>query len=118
MSMDMNFWKYKKGIYLDNDEVYAKACCNGEEIGGLEQLPIKEILNKVSKVFTSWRALDIGNYEKEGCGSFSIFTTSQIVRFDCYGMTENDMNLLIDIMLEYDCPLYDSKISERFDGEN
>lgn len=118
MSVDLDFWKYKKGIYLDNDEVYAKACCNGEIVDGLEELPIKEIIEKVSGVFNNWTALDEENYEKVGRGSFSIFTTSQIVRFDCYGMAGEDMNLLIDIMLEYDCPLFDPQISERFDGEN
>lgn len=24
MGYDLNFWKYKKGIYLDNQEVYEK----------------------------------------------------------------------------------------------
>lgn len=61
--------------------------------------------------------MDEKNYEKSGQGAFSIFTTSQIIRFDCYGMSEKDMNLLIDIMLAYDCPLFDPQINERFDGK-
>lgn len=117
MSMDLDFWKYKKGICLDNREVYLKACCDGEEIDALEQLPIEEILNKLAVVFKDWTALDKNNYEKEGHGAFSIFTTLQIVRFDCYGMNGDDMNLLIDIMLDFGCPLYDPQISERFDVE-
>lgn len=52
--------------------------------------------------------------KKEGHGAFQIFTTSQIVRFDCYGMQGADMNILIDILLDFGCPLYDPQISTRF----
>ena len=45
-----------------------------------------------------------------------IFTTSQIVRFDCYGMQEADMNALMDILIDFGCPLYDPQISTRFDS--
>ena len=42
--------------------------------------------------------------------------TDQIVRVDCYGMTEYSMNKVIDILDKYNCPLYDSTIDVRFDG--
>ena len=43
MSIDLNFWKCKKGMKLDSNEVYQRVCCNGEEIEGLEHLPIEAI---------------------------------------------------------------------------
>ena len=60
------------------------------------------------------------NYNKAGIdndgeGSFNIFTTSQFVQFDCYDINKDDMNMLIDIMLEYGCRLYDPQIETRFD---
>lgn len=115
MSVDLDFWKYKKDVKEDNQMVYEKACCDGMELDILEILPIEDIRNRISVVFKDWTVLDKNNYEKDGYGAFSIFTTSQIVRFDCYGMYGNDMNLLMDIMLEYGCPLYDPQISVRFD---
>lgn len=116
MSMDLNFWKYKEGAVHDDGRVYERACCDGERMEELEGLSIKEILKKVASVFFDWTALSDSQYEKEGRGSFEIFTTPQIVRFDCYGMQEKDMNLLVDILIDFGCPLYDPQISERFDG--
>ncbi len=49
-------------------------------------------------------------------GAFQIFTIPQAVRFDCYGMQEADLNSLVDILIEFGCPLYDPQISTRFDS--
>lgn len=116
MSIDINFWKYKKGVIHDDIRIYKQACCDGKLLEELESLPIEEILSKISAVFSKWNALDKMHYEKENKGAFEIFTTTQIVRFDCYGMQETDMNTLIDVLIDFGCPLYDSQISTRFDG--
>lgn len=116
MSYDLNFWKYKDGAIHDNQKIYESACCDGEISEALENLPIEDILNKISCAFSDWTSLNNNQYEKEGKGSFEIFSTPQIIRFDCYGMQESDMNSLMDILIEFGCPLYDSQISERFDG--
>lgn len=118
MSMDINFWKYKEGVTHDNTRIYEQACCDGKLLEELESLPIDEIFNKIAFVFSDWTALDKRHYEneKEGKGAFEIFTTSQIVRFDCYGMLEADMNTLMDILIDFGCPVYDPQISTRFDG--
>ena len=49
-------------------------------------------------------------------GAFQIFTIPQAVRIDCYGMQEADLNSLVDILIEFGCPLYDPQISTRFDS--
>lgn len=116
MSVDLNFWKYADGIYLDNQQVYFKACCEGEAVEGLEQLPLAEVMQKLRTTFSEWTQNAPDDFSREGHGAFQIYTTSQIVRFDCYGMSGDDMNLLMDVMLDFDCPLYDPQISTRFDG--
>lgn len=117
MSMDLDFWKYKDGAAHDNTAVYETACCDGELMDELESLPIDEILKKVAAAFSDWTVHDDGKgYDNAEQGAFRIFTTSQIVRFDCYGMRESDMNSLMDIMISFGCPLYDPQISERFDA--
>ena len=117
MSMDLNFWKYKENTAHDHETVYQTACCDGEIMEVLEILPIDDILKKVTNTFSDWTIQDGGkDFEKKGHGAFRIFTTSQIVRFDCYGMQGDDMNTLIDILLDFGCPLYDPQISTRFDS--
>lgn len=116
MSYDLNFWKYKEGVPHDNSKVYEHACCQGEELEELERLPVDEILNIIAEKFSHWTALDKFSYESSKSGSFEISVTSQTVRFDCYNMSGEDMNVLMDILFQFGCPLYDSGISTRFDS--
>ena len=116
MSYDLNFWKYKDGVYLDNQKVY-ESLSNGELVDGLEGLPIPDILKSIESNFKAptWVKLDDLTYESES-GAFQIFTTSQFFRIDCYDMSGDDMNLFIDIGNEFSCPLYDPQVGQRFDG--
>ena len=116
MSVDFCFWQYKKNEVHNDSKVYELACCDGEIVDGLENLPIDEILKKVEDTFSDWTKLYQNTYEKANNGSFEIFTTPQIVRFDCNGVQESTINILIDILIDFGCPLYDPQISERFDS--
>lgn len=116
MSMDLNFWKYKKNVPHKDSEVYERACCDGEALDCLEPLPIDEILNQIAAIFSDWTAYGKKDYEKDGQGAFQIFTTDQIVRFDCYNMKEADMNSMMDVLAAFGCPVYDPQISTRFDS--
>lgn len=116
MGVDLNFWKYQNGVYLDNANVYQNACCNQEQVEGLEALPIEEILQETAAVFQDWKAIDMWNYEnKEGQGVFQITTTPQTVRFDCYAMELADMKRFSSMMSKFGCSLYDSQLGVLFD---
>lgn len=116
MSIDLNFWKYQDGTYLDNAAVYRSACCDQEEVEGLALLPIEDILSETASAFQDWNALDAFNFEKkEGEGSFQISTTPQTVRFDCYSMERADMKRFSTVMSKFGCPLYDPGQGVRFD---
>lgn len=115
MSMDLDFWKYKKDVEQNHKEVYEEACCGGIELPVLEILPIGEIRDRIFSAFKDWTTMDGDTFKKEGHGSFSIFTTSQIVRIDCFDMDGDVMNTFIDIMAQYGCALYDPQTSERFE---
>lgn len=116
MSVELDFWKYQKGIYLDNKNVYRNACCDQERVEGLEDLPIEDILKETAAVFQDWDAIDQFNYEKKtGQGSFQISTTPQMVRFDCYSMEQADMKRFSAIMSKFGCPPYDPQLGVRFD---
>lgn len=117
MSYDLSFWKYKEGVYLENQEVYV-SCSDEITVDGLEDLPINDILKAVALEFKDWQMEDsMQSYEnKDGDGSFQIEYTGQFIRFDCYNMEGEDMNRLIDVMIEFQCPLYDSQVLQRYDG--
>lgn len=116
MSYDLNFWRYREGAAHDHKKVYEAACCEGERLSELEELPIEDILQKVAAVFSHWEALSPADYESPSGGAFQITTTPQTVRFNCYGVSGDDMNRLMDILIEFGCPLYDPQIEERFDS--
>lgn len=116
MGVDLNFWKVQDGFDLDSAAVYQTACCDHENVEGLESLPIEEILKETAAGFPDWNAVDLWNYEKkDGQGSFQITTTTQMVRFDCYSMERTDMKRFSSIMSKFECPLYDPQLGVRFD---
>lgn len=118
MGIDLDFWKYIKGAVKADEKVYEEVCCGGGSLDILEELPVKDILKRVGEEFADWIAVDNETYEKDDGGTFSIFTTPQAVRFDCYDMSGEDMNRLVDVMGEFGCPLYDPQLGERFDRGN
>lgn len=116
MSRHMAFWKYNDGTYLDNQKIYEEVCCGEGRADGLSPLPVKDILDRVDKVFSDYDKLDSMNYESNR-GAFTIFAKEQTVLFDCgWSMLASELNKIIDIMLEFDCPFYDPQIQVRFDG--
>lgn len=117
MSVDLDFWKYKPGVDHDDQRVY-EALSDGETLADVQELPIEEIRARVREVFSGWKWPDKDNCENPaGKGGFTLYTTSQLVRFDCYWMSEEQMNRLMDILIEgFGCPLYDPQVSTRFDG--
>ena len=113
MAYDLSFWKYEEGKTNVHEEVYARLS-DGEVVQGVANLPIEEIKRDVALQFKDWERLDEYHFVKED-EAIEVYMTDQFVRFDCYGVSEEDMNRLIDIMLAYDCCLYDSAINVRFE---
>jgi len=113
VSYDLDFWRYKPGTTLDHQEVYQKLC-DGREVAGLETLPITDIRQAIADAFAQgWQQVGADSWESQ-TGAFQLYTTSQFVRVDCYGMAGDDMNKIIDVLLEFNCPLYDPQVGERF----
>lgn len=116
MSLDLNFWKEIdeiEGVEMSYREIYERLS-NEEVIEGLEELPIPKILEKLQQHFSDWEISEQIYFEKDNM-AFDINYTSQFVRFDCYSVPGTIMNDIIDIMISFKCPLYDSAIDERFE---
>ncbi len=115
MSIDLNFWKYREGVYLDNEAVYQAACCEMEAVEGLEALPLEDILGEIEAAFPEWTAPDPTSRQRGG-GSFEILALPQAIRFDCYSMEQADMKRFSTLMSRFGCPLYDPQQGVRFDN--
>lgn len=115
MSTSLAFWQYEDGVYLDNQETYEKVIAEGEFLKGLKKLPVEEIKESIKAEFADWLWIDELNFEHETKGAVEIYITPQAVQFSCYSLSGDDMNRIIDIMLKFNCPLYDPQIETRFD---
>jgi hypothetical protein len=115
VSYDLNFWKQEPGVKLDARTVCERLSA-GEHVEGLEDLPIEGMLEKVRQAFAvGWSQLDPVTWEAPR-KSFQVFTTPQFFRVDCGGMTGEEMNIFIDIGIEFGCPLYDPQTGQRYEG--
>lgn len=113
MSIDLSFWKYDGVPALTHSEVYSLLSA-GARVDGIADLPITDVLASVDKAFAEWERPDTTHYERDD-ELIEVYTTPQFVRFDCYDVSEDNMNQLIDVMLAFGCPLYDAAIDTRFD---
>lgn len=115
---ELLFWKYEDGIYLNHHLVY-EAIAEQEIIAGLENLPIDVIMNRLTTVFSNWEKVDENSWKNStGKGAFHVKTTPQSIQIDCYGTEGKTMDLLVDTMEEFKCPLYDPQVPVRYDEMN
>jgi len=115
MGHDLNFWRYQECVALSHQDV-CERLSGGKKVEGLVDLPIVNILTRIADSFSAdWTRFGNDCWESDR-GAFQLFTTDQFVHVSCYGMNGDDMNIFIDILLEFDCPLYDPQIGERFGG--
>ncbi len=115
MSYGLSFWKYKSGVTLNHQEVCEKLS-DGDFVEGLEDLPISIITEQIELAFSQYfEKLDEFTWESDN-GGFQMYVTPQFLHFDCYQMTGDDMNKIIDIANKYGCPLFDPQEGRRYDG--
>ena len=112
---ELVFWRYLEGFYLNHQEVY-EAIVEQLDVAGLEELPTAVILNRINSVFSKWEKVDENSWKNpNGKGAFQVEVTSKSIQIDCYGTEGKTMNLLVDTMAEFNCPLYDPQVPERYD---
>ncbi len=124
---DLVFWKYKQGVVLDSQEVYEKYRLGKGKLKALEALLVKEIFQKVKEKFSDWKQ-DMETSNEECCRficpeqkeywtdtHFWIFLygreangqkETQMVRFSCHNMNEQQIQVIFACMEEFECSLY------------
>ena len=113
---ELVFWIYQDGIYLNHHLVY-ESILEEELVEGLEDLPTTVILNRINTLFSKWERVDENSWKNNnGSGAFHVRTTSQSIKIDCYGTEGKTMDVLVNALEEFKCPLYDPQVPERYDG--
>lgn len=112
---ELVFWRYLEGFYLNHQEVY-EAIVEQQDVAGLEELPTAVILNRINSVFSKWEKVDENSWKNpNGKGAFQVEVTPKSIQIDCYGTEGKTMNLLVDTLAEFKCPLYDPQVPDRYD---
>src|SRR5437763_8611244 len=102
------FWKAGPNVTLSKPEI-ARELMWGEEVEGLIDLPIREIIDRL-------KAESPRHEEKPGLlncqtesGSFEATWTWQHLRVDCHDLGESDRQRLIDAVEAFGCMAYDGE---------
>jgi hypothetical protein len=106
------FWKSSPAVRLSSAEI-ARELVWGEEVQGLIDLPIREIIDRLKAEFPQ-------HEEKSGlllgydvAGSFEATWTWQHVRVDCRDLSGDQRERLIDAIESLGCMAYDPQLSQQ-----
>jgi hypothetical protein len=116
MSYDLTFWKQKPTCTASPSHIYGELM-EGRAVDGLETIPTAEFIQRIHQRFpgiTTDGGLTF--WEGGNRGMFELYSSDRHVHVCCRQMSGDDMNTLIDVAAEFECPLYDPQEDRRFDG--
>ena len=116
MSYDLTFWKQKPACVTPPQHIYTELM-EGRAVDGVEMIPTTDFLARVHDKFpgiTKDGGLVCWDGGKRG--SFELYWSGQHVHFCCRQLSGDDMNVLVDIAVAFDCRLYDPQTRTRYDG--
>jgi len=105
------FWKTGPAVKLSAPEI-ARELLWGEEVDGLIDLPVREILDRLKAEFPRHEeksGVFIGYAES---GSFEATWAWQYFRIDAHGLPSSERERLIDLIESFDCMAYDPQLSK------
>lgn len=120
MSYDLYFWRYgdeaahppgKREEFVAHCHALAK----GEAPDSIAELPKQDVVDSVTANLKAagWKQDGIF-FDKSGA-VIELYADDHHASFSLRGPWQgDDANFLIDIMKEFDCPLFDPQVGERF----
>ena len=102
------FWKAGPHVKLSAPEI-ARELVWGEEVEGLVDLPIREIIDRLKAEFADHEEKPGLLVGRAGGGSFEATWTWQFVKIDCRGLPEADRQRLIDAVESFDCMAFENQ---------
>lgn len=116
MSYDLTFWKQGPACSIQPSNIY-RDLQDGSAVEGLEIIPTAAFLARIHQKFPGITEDDGPVFWEGGKrGMFELYSSDQHVHFCCRHLSGDDMNAIIDVAAEFDCPLYDPQEDRRFDG--
>lgn len=116
MGYDLSFWAYADESVSRTPEDHLHTytlLSEGEKPDGLVALNSEDVRARLPEVLHGWTP-ENGNFESSR-GAIQVTLGPYHARFDLYGKwSGDDANALIDLMMGFGCPLYDSQKNERF----
>lgn len=101
-SQTLIFWSAARPLPLPEEEL-ARELFWGEEVEGLDDLPIRQILDRLKEVFPR-HVEKTGQLQVQGEeGTFEATWTWQSVRVDCRDLGEAEMGRLCETMESLGC---------------
>jgi len=113
MSYDITFWKQQRPLELPPQDIYLKVLRN-EPVNGLEKLPVDQVLGRLKSAFPDFDPAEDFPLARTSQGSIEFSWSDYHFRFDLRGIC-GDCQKLVDIMGEFNCPMYDPQQGKRYD---
>jgi hypothetical protein len=104
------FWKPGPNIKLSAPEI-AQELMWGEDVEGLIDLPVREILDRLKADFPQHEEQAGAFLGRGAAGQFEATWTWQFVRVTCRDLTVADRERVIDAIESFDCMAFDPQIS-------
>jgi hypothetical protein len=106
------FWKPGPAVKLSAPEV-GRELVWGEEVEGLIDLPVREIIDKLKAEFPQHEEKSGVLVGQVGGGSFEATWTWQFIRVECHDLAANDRERMIDAIESFDCMGYEPAADAR-----
>lgn len=120
MSYDLYFWRFvdEAANPPGKEDAYVKIChdlASGETPEAVASLPVNDVKAVVgNKLAAEGWSGDAQFWDRKGA-VIEFYSHVRHVSISMRGKwSGDDANMLIDIMKEFDCPLFDPQIGERF----
>lgn len=115
MSYQLAFWK--GSTQIEAEQVYLRLI-DAQEVEGIDPVDATSVLAALREAFASWSVeANLWTFQPNDHGNgpgFDLGLDPYLVTFTCYGLENEQMNEIIDVMVGLRFRLYDPQTRERF----
>jgi len=108
---ELLFWKSMPSVRLSSAEI-ARELVWGEEVDGLIDLPVREIIDRLKAEFPEHEEKSGVLLGRAGAGTFEATWTWQYIRVQCQGFAGEERERLIETIESFGCMAYDPQLSQ------
>jgi hypothetical protein len=112
MGFVLMFWRERQPLPLAPAAV-CRELTWGEDVEGLVDLPVKQILDRLKAEFPQHRETPGLLVVQPAAGRCEVTWTWQHIKLECHDVPPGDRERLIEILAEFDCPPYDPEQDQR-----